>query len=86
MAVTASKPRARGHSKLTDERGRLTTDLVSQYLTAIGEDDLLPAEMAITKASFERYGFIVILILAFTGVLSTVIIPIIRFANNLLLA
>ena len=47
---------------------------------------LLPEDMARTFASFERYGFIVILILAFTGVLSTVIIPIIRFANNLLLA
>lgn len=47
---------------------------------------LLPEDMARTYASFERYGFIVILILAFTGVLSTVIIPIIRFANNLLLA
>ena len=50
MAVTASKPRARGHSKLTDERGRLTTDLVSQYLTAIGEYDLLTAEMEVEFA------------------------------------
>jgi Zn-dependent protease len=47
---------------------------------------LLPERMARTYASFERYGFVVILILAFTGVLSTVIVPIIRFANNLLLA
>ena len=50
MAVTASKPRARGHNKLTDERGRLTTDLVSQYLTAIGEYDLLTAEMEVEFA------------------------------------
>lgn len=47
---------------------------------------LLPEDMARTYASFERYGFIVILILAFTGVLSKIIFPIIRFANNLLLA
>ncbi len=50
MAATASKPRARGHNKLTDERGRLTTDLVSQYLTAIGEYDLLTAEMEVEFA------------------------------------
>jgi len=36
--------RDRDKSKLTDERGRLTTDLVSQYLTAIGEYELLTAE------------------------------------------
>jgi hypothetical protein len=29
--------RDRDRNKLTDDRGRLTTDLVSQYLTAIGE-------------------------------------------------
>jgi Zn-dependent protease len=47
---------------------------------------LLPEHLAGRYASFERYGFIVILLLAFSGVLSTVIFPIIRFANNLLLA
>lgn len=47
---------------------------------------LLPEDMARTYASFERYGFIVILILAFTGVLGSVIFPIIRFTNNLLLS
>lgn len=47
---------------------------------------LLPENLARTYASFERYGFIVVLILAFTGVLSSVIFPIIRFANNLLLS
>jgi RNA polymerase primary sigma factor len=35
---------------LTDERGRLTTDLVSQYLTAIGEYDLLTAEQEVEFA------------------------------------
>ncbi|MEK6194686.1 MAG: site-2 protease family protein, partial [Deltaproteobacteria bacterium] len=47
---------------------------------------LLPENLARTYASFERYGFIVILILAFTGVLGTIIFPVIRFANNLLLS
>ena len=47
---------------------------------------LLPARMAYTYASFEKYGFILILVLAFTGVLSMVISPIIRFANTLLLS
>jgi Zn-dependent protease len=47
---------------------------------------LLPENLARTYASFERYGFLVILLLAFSGVLSTVIFPVIRFANNLLLA
>ena len=47
---------------------------------------LLPENLARTYASFERYGFIVILLLAFSGVLGTVIFPLIRFANNLLLA
>ncbi|MBT8330471.1 MAG: site-2 protease family protein [Desulfofustis sp.] len=46
---------------------------------------LLPEDMARTYASFERYGFIVILLLAFSGVLGMVIFPVIRFANNLLL-
>ncbi len=35
---------------LTDERGRLTTDLVSQYLHAIGEYDLLTAEQEVELA------------------------------------
>jgi len=49
MATTASKTRARAN-KLMDERGRLTTDLVSQYLTAIGEYDLLTAELEVEFA------------------------------------
>jgi RNA polymerase primary sigma factor len=43
-------PRERDKSKLTDERGRLTTDLVSQYLTAIGEYELLTAEKEVEYA------------------------------------
>ncbi len=42
--------RDRDRSKLTDERGRLTTDLVSQYLTAIGEYELLTAEKEVDYA------------------------------------
>lgn len=47
---------------------------------------LLPEDMARSYASFEKYGFIIILLLAFSGVLSKIIFPVIRFANNLLLA
>ena len=47
---------------------------------------LLPENLARSYASFERYGFIIVLVLAFTGVLSRVISPIISFAHNLLLA
>jgi len=42
--------RDRDRNKLTDERGRLTTDLVSQYLTAIGEYELLTAEKEVDYA------------------------------------
>ncbi len=43
-------------SRLTDERGRLTTDLVSQYLTAIGEYDLLTAEQEVELAQMIEAG------------------------------
>lgn len=46
---------------------------------------MLPDSMARTYASFERYGFVLILILAFTGILSKLIFPIIYFAGNILI-
>ena len=46
---------------------------------------LLPDDMARSYASFERYGFIVILLLAFTGLLSKMILPVITFAGSILL-
>ncbi|OFW67803.1 MAG: RNA polymerase subunit sigma-70 [Actinobacteria bacterium RBG_16_68_21] len=49
MAVAKTR-RERDRNKLTDERGRLTTDLVSQYLTAIGEYELLTAELEVEFA------------------------------------
>jgi RNA polymerase primary sigma factor len=50
MAVGNRTRRDRDRSKLTDDRGRLTTDLVSQYLTAIGEYELLTAELEVEFA------------------------------------
>jgi Zn-dependent protease len=47
---------------------------------------LLPPELARSYASFEKYGFILVILLAVTGVLSKLIIPLIKFANNLLLS
>lgn len=43
-------------AKLTDERGRLTTDLVSQYLSAIGEYELLTAEGEVELAQMIEAG------------------------------
>ncbi len=53
----------------------------SRILTGI-----LPPGMARSYASVERYGFVLILLLAFSGILSKVILPIINFANTLLLS
>ncbi|MGW8192623.1 MAG: site-2 protease family protein [Desulforhopalus sp.] len=47
---------------------------------------LLPDKMATSYLQLERYGFIIILILAFSGMLSRVILPVINFANGLLLS
>ncbi|MEE9581972.1 MAG: sigma-70 family RNA polymerase sigma factor [Acidimicrobiia bacterium] len=49
MAVAKTR-HERDRNKLTDDRGRLTTDLVSQYLTAIGEYELLTAELEVEFA------------------------------------
>lgn len=46
---------------------------------------LLPREIAFKYLSFERYGFIVILILAFLGLLGKIIYPAVHFSLNLLL-
>jgi RNA polymerase primary sigma factor len=50
MAVAGRTRRDRQRNKLTDERGRITTDLVSQYLSAIGEYELLTAELEVEFA------------------------------------
>ncbi len=46
---------------------------------------LLPDDMARTYSSWEKYGFILILILAFTGILGKMILPVIDFAGSFLL-
>ena len=53
----------------------------SRILTGI-----LPNDLARSYLKVERYGFIIVLVLAFSGVLSKVILPVISFANNLLLS
>jgi Zn-dependent protease len=47
---------------------------------------LLPNNLALSYMRLERFGFIIILVLAFSGILSKVIVPIISFANSLLLS
>ena len=47
---------------------------------------LLPPNAAHSYAQFERYGFIVLLVLFYAGLIDKVIMPIISFANNLLLS
>lgn len=47
---------------------------------------LLPDRLAMSYLKFERFGFVIILVLAFSGLLSKAILPIISFANSLLLS
>ncbi len=46
---------------------------------------ILPPDMARSYASVERYGFVIILVLAFSGLLSKMIMPVISFARNILI-
>jgi Zn-dependent protease len=46
---------------------------------------ILPPDMARSYEKLEPFGFILLLILFYLGLISQVIMPIIRFANNLLL-
>ncbi len=45
---------------------------------------LLPAEAAIFFHKMERFGFIILLILFYTGIISKLIMPIINFAHSLI--
>ena len=45
---------------------------------------LLPARLAASFARLENFGFILLLILFYTGILSSIIMPIISFAHSLL--
>ncbi len=47
---------------------------------------VLPADMARAYQSFEKYGFIVIILLMATGVLSKMILPILYFTGSFLLS
>ncbi len=47
---------------------------------------LLPNNLALSYMRVERFGFIIIMVLAFSGLLSKAIVPIISFANSLLLS
>lgn len=47
---------------------------------------LLPIKIAIEYQKIEKYGFIILIILAFSGVLSTAIVPFISAANKMLLS
>ena len=46
---------------------------------------ILPPEAALKYASVEKYGFVIIMLLAFSGILSRMIMPVISFARNILL-
>ena len=47
---------------------------------------ILPPDLARSYARIENYGFILILLLAFSGILAKIIMPIINLANTLLLS
>ncbi len=47
---------------------------------------LLPDNLALSYMKIERFGFIILMLLAFSGILSKAIVPIISFANSLLLS
>src|SRR5919106_710371 len=51
--VMSKQPRL---GALTDERGRLTTDLVAQYLDSIGRFDLLTADQEVELAQAIEAG------------------------------
>jgi len=46
---------------------------------------ILPPDLASSFERFERYGFLLILVLVFTGVTGRVIVPLILYLNKLLL-
>jgi Zn-dependent protease len=46
---------------------------------------LLPRDLAIRYAALERYGFIILLVLVFTGVTGRIIVPLINLANRWLI-
>ena len=48
--------RVRITDQITDERGRLTSDLVAQYLSAISETDLLDAQQEVELAQLMEVG------------------------------
>ena len=47
---------------------------------------LLPESLALGYRKLEPYGFIIVLILAFSGLLSKIILPVIKSVNRLLLS
>jgi Zn-dependent protease len=47
---------------------------------------LLPAKMATPYVRFEKYGFLIILLLAISGILSKLMVPVISFATHMLIS
>ncbi|SHO48640.1 site-2 protease family protein [Desulfopila aestuarii] len=47
---------------------------------------ILPDKLALSYLKFEKYGFILVLILAFSGILSKIILPIISLVHRILLS